>query len=199
MSYVQNPLSFKDDLDNPLTYGRVFLYFANTFIEAPVYRFDSTTSTYVEIEQPIILDALGTNTDVYLNSDISGPFDTLVQDHNGVTQLWSPAIYSYAFVPIVSKVPTPVDVAPTITMVYPSYNPTPNPTLEVGDVYSMIVETTGDMLSLQWYKNGDPIPFATNPLYRIDGATYEDIGVYSCIATNSAGTQVEVSNTVNVI
>lgn len=47
--------------------------------------------------------------------------------------------------------------------------------------------------TFQWLKNGIPVPGATNATFRIERASIADVGLYTAVASNSAGSTV--SNT----
>lgn len=79
------------------------------------------------------------------------------------------------------NVTTPI-VAPSITM-----QPV-NAVIPLGGNtgFSIAVSGTGPFI-YQWYKNGVIIPPSTGPSIFINGATVADVGTYTCVVTNAAG------------
>jgi hypothetical protein len=59
-----------------------------------------------------------------------------------------------------------------------------------GQAASFSCLASGDMpISYQWRKNSSPIPDATNDIYNIASASQSDVGSYSVVATNAAGSR----------
>jgi membrane carboxypeptidase/penicillin-binding protein PbpC len=57
----------------------------------------------------------------------------------------------------------------------------------VGQPASFAVSAAGEGLTYQWYKDDQPIPEQTAAVYAIAAATTSDVGNYSVVVTNAAG------------
>jgi len=72
-------------------------------------------------------------------------------------------------------------VAPEIT------DQSTDTTVDIGDSVSLFITATGTPSpTYQWYKDGDLLPGETNDTLEFT-ATSDDVGTYTCVATNIAG------------
>lgn len=73
--------------------------------------------------------------------------------------------------------------------------------LLAGDSLRLILQMASGTppFTLQWYKDGDAIPDATNITYELAQARVEDSGDYRCSAANPAGSDLSGSVTVTVV
>jgi hypothetical protein len=84
-------------------------------------------------------------------------------------------------------------VAPTIT------NPPQNQTVNQGSPATFSVTAVGTSpMTYQWRKDGVNISGATNNSYVISSATTTNVGAYSVVVTNSAGSAISSSATLTV-
>ncbi|GMV53723.1 MAG: immunoglobulin domain-containing protein [Flavobacteriales bacterium] len=68
----------------------------------------------------------------------------------------------------------------------------------VGERIDLMVNASGKKLRYQWYKNGKPIPGATEKLYSIAKATQADAGKYHCEVSNVCDTVQSQQSTVTI-
>ena len=81
-----------------------------------------------------------------------------------------------------SRDPTPTESAVRISAVHSTRN------VPAGGGVSFDVALTGEQpVQIQWYHDQQPIPGATNQVYRIDETRLEDSGTYSVAAKNAFG------------
>jgi hypothetical protein len=73
-------------------------------------------------------------------------------------------------------------VAPPVITTHPVSD-----SVGVGVSVTFTVVATGDSLSYQWLKDGEPISGATSDSYNIPSTTIGDAGAYQCDVSNSAG------------
>ena len=55
-----------------------------------------------------------------------------------------------------------------------------------------------DMLSYQWYRNGQAIPTATSATYQVEPVTEADTGTYTCVVTDTVMTTTHETAVVTV-
>jgi hypothetical protein len=70
--------------------------------------------------------------------------------------------------------------------------------LEIGQEVALYVGATGNPL-YQWYKDGVPIPGATNNPFVFDRLAASDAGTYSAVVSNSLGTQTSSGASVSTL
>jgi trimeric autotransporter adhesin len=79
---------------------------------------------------------------------------------------------------------SPPVVAPTIA------SQSPNPSVLVGQAFTLSVNVQGDPSTFQWYKDGVLMTGATSASHSVAVASLADNGIYTMAATNSAGTVI---------
>jgi hypothetical protein len=68
----------------------------------------------------------------------------------------------------------------------------------VGQAVTLSAAFSGSSPSLQWRKDGTPIPGATSATYLIASPLLTDSGVYDCVATNACGSATTAGATLSV-
>ncbi len=71
-------------------------------------------------------------------------------------------------------------------------------TVEVGKPINLSIEAT-DVRTIQWFKNGQPIPGATSVDYTIAQSKFSDAGSYNVIVRNGCGAVTSTSALVKVV
>ena len=106
-----------------------------------------------------------------------------------------------ATAPIVSEPTTPtapVVSAPTGTAPVILSQPASQTVVTQGSVAFKIAASGTPAPTFQWYKDGAAIPDATNSWYAISGVTSSQAGIYTVVATNSAGSATSNGATLSV-
>lgn len=68
-----------------------------------------------------------------------------------------------------------------------------NQTVEVGDAVDISASSSGSKpFTVQWFKNGTPVPDSTNLTLSLSGAQYMDAGVYHATLSNAFGVSVSI-------
>ena len=88
----------------------------------------------------------------------------------------------------------PAAAAPVITADLPGSVAVP-----VGESFALSVGATGDNLSYQWYKDGEPLVGHSGPTLQVNGASATHSGRYYCYVQNSAGAVESNGCTVKVV
>jgi hypothetical protein len=92
-----------------------------------------------------------------------------------------------------STAPAPSGSAPVIT-----WQPSSQTVAAQGTAAFKIAASGTPAPTYQWYKDGVAVPGATNSWYAISGVTSIHAGVYTVVATNSAGSATSEGATLNV-
>jgi hypothetical protein len=188
--YKQHVFSAKDNNNLPLSGGHLYLYKSGT--EIPVTMYMSLGSSIVPSPQPYVLNEMGVADNLFLPIDAVGPFRLNITDKNGAQMPDFP-------VDGLSKI---IDAqfnhmsATTIPTV--SFTPT-HPTLKVGKPYNMTVQTTGDNLRFQWFKNGQRLIGEDKPDIHWEATSLSNAGTYYVQVWNNLGTVISQANMIAVI